>query len=265
MEGYSRHFPGPCHYSVSWKTPRSHHWARARNSNFFQAHYSVCQEHKPLIYEQHDGEVTPYLANPTACLKEEGGQNSVLGTGMRSGCTGPSSAHTSWCRVLQSHSFPPNLPEDRVHVHCQHPSHVPSQPCCLFLAPLFSKPLGCPSLALSLLFSFHSVPAWTSHPRGKHTPWHSNQWTTGQTTHEEQSLPLHDSSPLSYQVPSPCQHWREASHENTPHQRGTRASAAGAAQYLHFVVECPSYISGVVNGCIHRAAAENQHIFESTL
>lgn len=96
MEGSSRHFPGPCHYSVTWKTPRCHHWARTHDSNFFQAHYSVCQEHKPLIYVQHAGEVTPYLANPAACLKEEGGQNLGLGTGMKSEmrgrCTGPSFA-----------------------------------------------------------------------------------------------------------------------------------------------------------------------------
>lgn len=95
-------------YFVTWKTPRSHHWARTRNSNFFQAHYSVCQEHKALIYVQHAGEVTPYLAIPTACLKEEGGQNSGLGTGMRSGCTGPSSASH---RVMQGFAKPQHFNE----------------------------------------------------------------------------------------------------------------------------------------------------------
>lgn len=86
-------------------------WARTHNSNFFQAHYSVCQEHKPLIYVQHAGEVTPYLANPTACLKEEGGQNSGLGTGMRSGmrggCTDLSSAShmvdAEFCKATAFH------------------------------------------------------------------------------------------------------------------------------------------------------------------
>lgn len=99
-------------YFVTWKTPRSHHWARTHNSNFFQAHYSVCQEHKALIYVQHAGEVTPYLAIPTACLKEEGGQNSGLGTGMRSrmrsGCTGPSSASH---RVMQGFAKPQHFNE----------------------------------------------------------------------------------------------------------------------------------------------------------
>lgn len=168
----------------------------------------------------------------------------------------PPLPHTWWCRVLQSHSIPLNLPEHRVQ---EMPTSQPyARPALLPLPSpsLWQTPWLCPCSALSLVFSFPSVPAWTSHPGDKHTPWHSNQWATGQTTLEEQSLALHDSSPLSYQVPSLCQHWREASHENTPQKRDTRAPA-GAAQYLHFVVECPSYISGVVTGWIHRAAAEN--------
>lgn len=245
MEGYSGHFSGPCHYSVTWKTPRSHHWAQTRNSNFFQARYSVCQEHKPLIYVQHAGEVTPYLANPTACLKEEGGQNSGLGTGMRGGGTAPSSASHVVMQGFQSHSIPLNLREDRVHEHCQHPSHVPGQPCCLFLAPLFGKSLGCQ------LFPCYSPSALCQPGQAiLVAKTHLDTQTSGQWA----KPPLRNRVyPCKTQVHSPieCSHPASTGEKPPmripPQKRGARVPA-GAAQYLHFVVECPSYVSGVVSG-----------------
>lgn len=45
--------------------------ARNHKSHFFQAHYSVCQEHEPLIYVQHAGQASLYLANPMG-LSERG-------------------------------------------------------------------------------------------------------------------------------------------------------------------------------------------------
>lgn len=45
--------------------------AQDHNSNFFQARYSACQDHEPLIYVQHAGEATPYLVNPPS-LSERG-------------------------------------------------------------------------------------------------------------------------------------------------------------------------------------------------
>lgn len=205
------------------------------------------KRHKPPIYVQHAGEVTPYLANPLLVSKRRVGWTWGWVQGWGVDAQGPPPPHTWWCKVLHSHSIPLNLPEDRVPVHCQHPSHVAGQPCCLFLAPLFGKALGCQLFPCS----FCSVPAW----------WETHTFDTQTSGQLAKPTPKKRAYLCITQVHSAikCLHPASTGEKHPlrilPWKKGTRPPA-GAAQYLNFVLECPSYISDVMTGWIHRAAAE---------
>lgn len=77
---------------------------------------------------------------------------------------------------------------------------------------------------------------------------------------------MHDSSPPSYCVHSPCQHWREASHEDTPSEKtpGSQPVLLSTCT-LHLNAQVSSHTSRVDDTIYQKAAAENQRIFESTL